>query len=132
MPVTVALGRCNGQPLTNIERIGSNAAPFGDAPLHVAGSGELKVSGWAVDQIAHTASDGVDVLVDQTAFPTIYGADRGDVVDYFKRPEYRGSGFTAAVPAEKIGRGPHTLALRVVSSDRRCYYQSPGRPIVVD
>lgn len=51
---------------------------------------------------------------------------------YFKRPEYRGSGFTAAIPAEKFGKGQHALALRVVSSDRRCYYQTPGRSIIVD
>ena len=132
MLATLAMGACSGQPLTNIDRIGANTAPFGAAPLHVAGSGELKISGWAVDQSSQTATGGVDVLIDQVAFPTIYGTDRGDVVDYFKRPEYRGSGFTAAIPAEQFGKGQHALALRVVSSDRRCYYQTPGRPIVVD
>ena len=129
---TTGLPACSGQPLSNIDQIGSNVAPFGAAPLSVAGSGELKVTGWAVDQISQNAAGGVDVLVDQVAFPTIYGVDRGDVFNYFKRPEYRASGFSAAIPAEKIGGGQHTVALRVVSADRRCYYQTPGRSIVVD
>jgi phosphoglycerol transferase len=132
MPVTAAMGACGGQTMTNIDRIGPNTAPFGEATLHVPGSGELNVSGWAVDQMAHAAAQGVDVLVDQTSFPAVYGTAREDVIAYFKRPEYRGSGFAAAIPMEELGRGPHALALRVVSADRRCYYQTPGRPIVVD
>jgi hypothetical protein len=129
---TLAMGACGGQPLANIDRIGLNTAPFGGAPLHVAVSGELEISGWAVDQSSGTAAGGVDVLIDEAPFPTIYGTDRGDVVGYFKRPEYRGSGFTAAISAGSIGKGQHALALRVASFDRRCYYQTPGRPIVVN
>jgi hypothetical protein len=129
---TLAMGACSGQPLMSIDRIGFNTAPFTGAPLNVARSEELRVSGWAVDQSSQTAAGGVDVLIDEVAFPTMYGTDRGDVAGYFKRPEYLASGFTAAIPAEIIGRGPHALALRIASADRRCYYQTPGRSIVVD
>ncbi len=123
---------CTGQPLTYIDRIGSATAPFGEGPLHVDGSGELKISGWAVDQPMETAAGGVDILIDQVPFPTIYGTDRSDVVDYFKRPAYRASGFTVALPAQNISKGQHALALRVVSSDGRCYYETQAHSIIVD
>lgn len=132
MPATLAMGVCNGQPLMNIERIGVATSPFNGRLIHIPGSGEFKVAGWAVDQQTASAADGVDVLIDQVPFPTIYGTDRGDVADYFRRPSYRASGFTAEIPADTLSKGQHALALRVVSSDRRCYYQTPSRPIVVD
>ena len=93
---------------------------------------EFKVSGWAVDQHANTHAAGVDVVINQAAFQTIYGTDRNDVAAYFKRPDYLQSGFVAAIPKGQVARGAHALALRVVSADARCYHQSPAQTVVVD
>ena len=59
-------------------------------------------------------------------FPTTYGTHRNDVAEYFRRPNYRDTGFTAVIPANAIPRGEHWLSIRVVTADGRCYFQSPG------
>ena len=105
--------------------------PF-ECAARLDGSADIKVSGWAVDQNASAPAGGVDVVVDQVAFQTIYGRDRSDVAAYFKRPNYLQSGFLAAIPKGQVARGTHTLALRVVSADAHCYYESPGQTLVVD
>jgi len=129
-PATLGLATCAGQGLTYIDGIGSIAAPFGAGPLSVPSAGELKVFGWAVDQIANTKAGGVDVLLDETPFPTMYGTDREDVMAHFKRPSYLESGFIAAIPAEHVRSGPHSLALRVLSADRKCYDQTSSLTVV--
>jgi hypothetical protein len=132
IPATLAMGVCAGQPLMSIDQIGVTRAPFSGASIHVSGSGGFKVAGWAVDQPREAAAADVDVVIDQTPFQSLYGSDRGDVAGYYRLRTYLGSGFAAEIPAKTLGKGQHALALRVVSSDRRCYYQTPGRPIVVD
>src|SRR4029453_13898016 len=92
---TLAIAECGGPPLMNIEQIGAAASPFDQRPLHVSGSGDFTVAGWAVDQQRAAAAQDVDIVIDQTPFPSRFGSDRSDVADYFKRPEYRKSGFTA-------------------------------------
>ena len=130
--VSEGLIACGDPPLMNIDRVGVHTAPFDGAPLPIRTTGELKISGWAVDQVSRSAAAGVDVVVDQTLFPTLYGSDRNDVVDYFKSPGYRASGFIAAIPAGEIGRGAHSLGLRIAAKERRCYYQTAPLPIVVE
>jgi hypothetical protein len=132
MPATLAMPICNGQPLMNIELIGATRSPFDGSPIHVPGSGVFKVAGWAVDQPRATAAADVDVVIDQTPFPSFYGLDRSDVTAYFKRPTYLASGFTADIPADTLRKGQHTLSLRVVSSGGECYYSSPGVAVVID
>jgi hypothetical protein len=128
---TAGMAPCEGQPLIGIDRIGRATAPFGTPP-HLEGSDEFKVAGWAVDQQAGTRGAGVDVVVDQVPFPTIYGMDRSDVASYFKRPDYLQTGFVAAIPRDKVAKGSHALTLRVVSGDSHCFYESPARTVIVD
>jgi hypothetical protein len=129
---SLAIGKCSGQALANVDRIGTTTLPLKQNVLHVPGSGVFKVVGWAVDQQGASAAQDVDVVIDQKPFPSIYGSDRRDVADGLKRPEYYKSGFTAAIPAEPLGKGSHTLSLRVVASGGKCYYQTPGLAITVD
>jgi hypothetical protein len=129
---TTSMKACGGRPAMNVDQIGAARSPFGPGPIHVPGKGEFRVSGWAVDQEMQAAAGGVDVVIDETPFRSIYGADRRDIVDYYKRPKYLESGFTLTIPAEKIGTGEHGLRLRVISSDGRCYYQTGKIPIIVD
>ncbi|MEO8484538.1 MAG: hypothetical protein ABI634_20210 [Acidobacteriota bacterium] len=128
-PASAGIAACTAQALFVVERIGAATPPFGEPP-HLAG--EVKVSGWAVDPVAQTTGAGVDMLIDQTLFQTIYGTDRGDVSAHFQQPAYRPSGFIGAVRTTGLAKGPHTLSLRVVSSDTGCYYETPPQPVVVD
>ena len=91
-------------------------------PLHVAGSGSFKVSGWAVDQSREAAAAGVDVVSIKTPFPTLYGTDRGDVAAYFKRPEYLRERLSRR-RSRKADRQGTARRCRCASSplDRRCY-----------
>jgi len=131
-PMTMGLVACAGQTLTGLNQLGPATAPFGASPVHVARSRAFKVSGWAVDQAAESSGAGVDVLMDQTLFQTIYGLDRGDVAIALKGPGYQQSGFIAEVPASRFAPGPHTLALRVARADGQCYYQTPPSAVVID
>lgn len=92
----------------------------------------LKATGWAVDEQRESAAADVDVVVDQTPFPSGYGADRHDVAEYFKRPAYGTIGFEAEIRSGTIPKGPHTLSLRVVSSGGTCYYETPAIAVVID
>ena len=115
-----------------IDQIGAARAPFGNGSVRVSSADELRVSGWAVDHPSRAAAGGVDVVIDRTPFPSTYGATRDDVAEYFQRPAYRDSGFTAGIPAGAIAKGEHALTLRVVASDGRCYYQTRAIPVIVE
>jgi phosphoglycerol transferase len=132
LPASLSMGPCPGQPRMIIDQIGAARAPFGAGPLHLPGSGEFRVSGWAVDQPSQTVAGGVDIVIDKTPFASIYGGDRPDVGDYFKNPEYRASGFTAGIPSDTFAKGEHGLTVRVVSFDGRCYYQSRSIAVIID
>ena len=69
---------------------------------------------------------GVDIVIDRVVYPTTYGTHRNDVAEYFRRPNYRDTGFAAVIPANAIPLGEHWLSIRVVTADGRCYFQSPG------
>jgi len=129
---TLSMGTCEGQTLMNIDHIGAARAPFGPGLVRVSAGSEFRVSGWAVDRSTQSAAGGVDVLIDGTPFRGAYGADRRDVVDYFKRPTYLESGFTLSIPAESVARGRHLLSLRVIASDGRCYYRTDSIPVIVE
>jgi hypothetical protein len=109
-----------------VEQIGESRAPWTSGSALIRRSHDAKVSGWAVDAPRRSAAAGVDVVIDRMVFPTTYGTHRNDVAQYFRQPKYRDTGFTATIPANAIPRGEHWLSIRVVTSDSRCYFQSPG------
>jgi hypothetical protein len=131
-PASAGLAPCTGDALVYIDRIGSVSAPFAAGPVHVNAASESRIEGWAIDQAAGTNGLGVDVFIDQTPVPAIYGLDRPDVSAHFQRPGYRQSGFMAGVSTTRFGKGPHTLSLHVVAADRRCYFQTDPLPVTVD
>ncbi len=131
-PATLAISECGGQPLVNIDRIGSDGAPFDQGAVRVRGTGAFRVEGWAVDREGGAAAAAVDVVIDKTPFQSFYGFERLDVADHFGRAAYRESGFTADIDTATLSKGSHSLSLRVVSSSRGCYYESPGLPIQIE
>lgn len=131
-PITEGLTPCAGQTFTDINQLGTANGPFGGVLVHVDGSRELRVSGWAVDRAAASTGAGVDVVLDRTSFPTIYGLDRNDVAAALKSADYTRSGFMAAVPASRLPPGSHTLSLRVASADGRCYYETLSQAVAIE
>ena len=71
-------------------------------------------------------------MVDQTAHPTIYGLDRGDVAAHFGNPAYSQSGFAFEIEAARLNKGLHMVSLRVVSAAGDCFYQGPQYAVTVD
>ena len=131
-PATLAISACGGQPLISIDRIGSDGAPFDQGAIRVPASGLFRVEGWAVDREAGSTAAAVDVVIDEALFQSIYGLERRDVADYLGRAPYRDSGFRAEIDAETLSKGSHSLSLRVVSSSRGCYYESPSLPLEIE
>jgi phosphoglycerol transferase len=132
VPGTLSMGVCEGKTLVIVDQIGANRAPFGARSLPVPGSGQFRVWGWAVDHSNRSAAGGVDIVIDRTLFPSIYGGSRDDVAAAYHLPAYRQSGFTTNIPAERFAKGEHWLSVRVVASDGRCFYQGPTIPVTVE
>ena len=81
------------------------------------------VRGWAVDQRSNSTAGGVIINVDGKDFLANYGSPRPDVAASMNSPDHVNSGFTASIDTAEIGKGKHTLIFRVVTSDRKGYYQ---------
>jgi hypothetical protein len=136
--LTLSLAPCGG-PVTNVvkvedqvEQIGGSHSPFPATGARILSAGESRVSGWAIDHPNRAPADGVDVVIDKMLFPSTYGTHRSDVAEYFRRTDYRDTGFTATIPANALAAGEHWLSLRVVSSNGGCYYQSPSVRVTVE
>lgn len=130
-PMTVGLGACSGQTPVYLDQIGRVRGPFPATAIEVRRSRPLKISGWGVDQPAGTAAAGIDVVVNETSFPTFYGLDRVDVSNSLGRIGYRQSGFATELPPNTLNAGAYILALRVVAASRECYYEGPRMNLIV-
>lgn len=92
----------------------------------------ITVNGWAVDGRANDKAAGIFINVDgQLDIPALYGLDRRDVAEYFKNGHYRFSGFTASFATSVLGKGEHTLSLKVVTADKNGYYVPEQEIILV-
>ena len=131
-PATVGLGLCGEPSLLFVDRIGSATAPFSNLPVRVSPGRPIEVVGWAVDTRNRTIGRGVDVVIDQKPFRSVYSLDRFDVAAEHRVPSYRYSGYTILIAASDVGRGNHALSVRVVSSDGQCYYELAGPNIFVE
>jgi hypothetical protein len=86
----------------------------------------ITLQGWAVDATALRAGKGALAFVDGRLVASgPYGADRPDVAQHFKIPEFRFSGFHIDVPTTGMSPGAHQLRLVMVSPDAK-HYESFG------
>jgi hypothetical protein len=84
----------------------------------------ITVRGWAVDQRAKTEAGGVIINVDgSTDVLANYGQPRPDVANNLKNPDYMNSGFTASIDTATLSKGHHTLTMRVVTADKKGYFE---------
>jgi hypothetical protein len=119
-----------GLPLVAIDEL--NNGPFDSTrqPIRIDSSTEDAVilGGWAADREVRGPAGGVVLRVDggRLEVPAVYGTGRDDVARSLNEPGYQRVGYRAVVSLADLGRGRHTLQLRVVSGDgRRSQLSSP-------
>jgi len=92
----------------------------------------LTVMGWAVDQQFEKTAGGVFIIIDgKIDIPALYGLDRPDIADHFGKSQYRFSGFRASFATSVVGEGQHVLSLKIVTSDKKGYYE-PDQNILIE
>jgi len=128
-PATLGLNQCSTPTAHSLEWVADEIAPFVRRPVRVSLDGDVSVTGWAVDRPHEDVAAAIDVVVDETPVPALYGIDRPDVASALGSQRYRGSGFAARLRGHQIGAGTHTVSVRIVSADRQCFYT--GTPIPV-
>jgi hypothetical protein len=121
---------CDYPGLGHIDQIGRTSSPS-DSNAGVVDTSNVAVAGWAVDRQKQETASFVDIIVDGTVLPAQYGIDRTDVAASFHMPNYRRSGFVAFLPVAQLGLGPHRLALRIASPDKKCVALTPEVPFTV-
>ena len=92
--------------------------------IEIAGKKNLLITGWAVDDRAKLPAGGVEVNINGKLYPAVYGLDRPDVAKAYEIPAYRLSGFKAFIPLADIGKGEHTMTLKVYTNDKKNYFSS--------
>jgi hypothetical protein len=92
----------------------------------------LTILGWAIDQQAQNTAGGVFVCIDgRINIPALYGLNRPDVAQALHNGRYRSSGFLASFATSVLGEGQHTLSMKIVTSDKKGYYE-PDQNIVIE
>ena len=127
---SASLARKDNKPLYNLEYIGAVVDPAGKQPVRVELGNELLVAGWAVDAPSRAMAGGVEIVIDGTPYTAAYGLPRGDVAEHFKVPAYSNAGFSFRTAATNFGAGRHQIAVRILTNDKRSYYE--GLPVAVD
>lgn len=96
-----------------------------NAALAVPAGRPLTVRGWAADRAAAAPAGRVYLVVDgRWHYRADSGIARPDVAAATGTPAYARAGFVATVPQALLPRGPHTLALLILSADSAAY--APG------
>jgi hypothetical protein len=128
--ISDSLARSSADPSYNLEVVGGVLDPFPKQPIRVRINGQLFLSGWAVDAAAKEISGGVEVVVDEVPYPAQSNLARGDVATFLKVPAYINAGFSFSAEAGAFGKGKHKVSIRVLTHDRKSYYQ--GAPLIIE
>jgi hypothetical protein len=121
-----ALSPIEGSPLFGINLL--NNQSISTAPAVVdANKDAITILGWAVDPAARKSAGAVFVDIDGMDIQAKYPTERMDIAAAQNNPAYAHSGFSASFPISLIGKGKHTLSLKIVTNALDGYYQStPG------
>lgn len=131
--VTDKLQRTDAVTSFWVDHVGRTQNPLADgrSSVRLADEGTITVDGWAIDEPHTNVAAGVELVIDGTPYRATYGIARPDVATYKGSVAYTNSGFTVSFPAGGLGRGTHTLSLRIIASDRSCYYSTPEWSTVI-
>jgi hypothetical protein len=112
-------------PFYTFDTLGTINYPAVQKSIQLSGDADIAVSGWALDESKNGPAGGVDVVLDQVPHSAHYGLQRPDVADHYKRPDYGNSGFQLMVGRGQLSKGPHSVSIRVISSDKKSYNEGP-------
>ncbi|MDH5780084.1 MAG: hypothetical protein OEZ29_05770 [Candidatus Bathyarchaeota archaeon] len=119
-----------------IETINSIAIPEQPSTLviHLGQIETVTITGWAVDKQANDVASTVFIIIDdKNIVPVFYGIDRPDVANNFGNTNFRASGYIATFSFSVLGKGVHSISLKIVSKDRHYYYdQGQVLSLIVD
>jgi hypothetical protein len=120
--ITQTLTKLPGGPSWNIETVG--ASPVGESKsFDIPARDKFTIVGWAVDQQAKEPAGGVIGVVDGVPYPAEYGRPRPDVARVFGVPSYANSGYSLELLGERFVPGAHSLLIRVLTHDRKAYWE---------
>ena len=120
---SVNLTKSQTAPSYSIDYVDGAQNPVQAPPTVVGANQNVTASGWA--GTPNGLAGGVDVVIDGKPFKSNYGLERDDVAAATHNPALAKSGYNFSMPASQIGPGTHTLTVRVISSDKQSYYESP-------
>lgn len=115
-----------------LDRVGQAPDPVNRPPAVTPGDVAMVLDGFAFDPVLKAPARGVDVVVDGKAYGTAYGHARPDVANYFKVPALAATGYRVTLPAGSLGKGAHSLVIRVIAADGASYFESPPVPFTVN
>jgi len=122
------LKKSDGEAVCIIESVNGSILKEGEISAIKSDEKEkaITITGWAIDKDNGKAAGGVVLVIDgNTEIPAYYGIHRLDVVEYHKNNNYLYSGFYASMANSVLGPGRHTIAIKVISADKKEYYQAP-------
>jgi hypothetical protein len=108
-----------------IDNIGPVSNPAAQKSVVVSGAVTFGITGWAIDEPNKAPAGGVDAVIDQAPYRAHYGSPRPDVATHFSNPVYGSSGYELMVAPGQLSPGPHSVSIRIISNDRKSYYQGP-------
>ena len=113
-------------PVIQMESLGGVSLAGKMEPIPINADGQPTLAGWIVDPRLQSGR-AADLTVDGVPLAAQYGYDRPDVAQWLHAAGR--CGFQAILP--KLSRGPHTVAIRLISADQDLYYQSMPLKILV-
>lgn len=119
------LTRNSAAPFYNFDSLGPVNYPAVEKNIQISGDADIGASGWALDVSKKGVAGGVDVVLDNVPHSAHYGLPRNDVATHFNRPDYVNSGYQLVMAKGQLSKGPHTISVRVISSDKKSYNEGP-------
>lgn len=83
----------------------------------------LKIYGWAVDFPNAKPASKVFIEINGKLYKTNYGLKREDVMKAYENDSYLNSGWKIEIPVSGLRKGEYKIGLRIISSDKKSYYQ---------
>src|ERR1017187_82652 len=107
-----------------LDSIGPASHPAFEKSVRVPETRPIVFAGWAIDEPNKAVASGLDIVIDNIPYGANYGSSRTDVAEHFQNPSYRNSGFQLTMATGQMPKGSHSVVIRVISQDRKAYYQS--------
>ena len=118
--------------MVRLDRFGTVTNPAPQKPFQIAADSSPLIMGWAIDETAKKLAGGIEVVLDQNPYIARTGVSRTDVAEYYKQPDYTLSGFELTLPPGQFTKGEHSVSIRVISSDKKSYFQGDVLKFVVN